>query len=682
MAPAKEGTSTVNSPPSKRQRLEGSSIRQVKSADDDQGSDAPGLPEAGSWPSRSDSQQNEINSKLDKPTATIIPIAPNIKVYLADGGTKKFRPRLEWFSPTTRRKRARSEQQPPRQGQPVARRPPRPPPQLNNGLLPDEAFADFLVASLAEPIDAAEAPSAPQASTTDYSTGQTAEEKHTFGKDYDSALHYAIRENSTDAALELIRMGAPIGTENAKRVTPLILASQKGLDEVVLALIEKGANPLAITITGSTALLQASHFGRCNIVQVLLQHGAMMEMANYKNTTPLMRASQEGKTDVVQLLLKHGARVNRRNNEHMSALMLASQRGHADIVRLLLNHQADIDAMTAQKSTSLMLACKRENVDVVRVLVTAGCELQIKDTRGRTAKDVAQRKNCIAVLGLLEPAKQVELMQCKARVERNHFMAKMWNLLQQDRATVQLLLAYDDRTTVSIHELAGNEENVLSGRSKSDEALVRTMALPAPMVELIASYMPLPHLWDQRLMIISKRCGVDADSAVDCALDLIDEALEAGGFLEACEMAKVTPPTHFDSWDEWRLWGVKHNHLDTAPAARGRINSLTASLPGLPRVSGAERAAPVPMNTRDLRRGICYLCILAHRSPMLQRVLVQPPFKMPTWVLDQLITVNDIQSLSRRMGSKGAHFEATVAIELVMLASSVVAWYNGERSHL
>jgi hypothetical protein len=37
------------------------------------------------------------------------------------------------------------------------------------------------------------------------------------------------------------------------------------------------------------------------------------------------------------------------------------------------------------------------------------------------------------------------------------------------------------------------------------------------MVELIASYMPLPRLWDKRLLLLNKRCGVDADAAV-CVL--------------------------------------------------------------------------------------------------------------------------------------------------------------------
>jgi ankyrin repeat protein len=677
------------------------------------------IPEGAALPSGSlkDDMANNLSKTSSSGTAASItaveikPFASKLSDYLAPGGSSRYQPRAEWLNAATiplsngsgRRKRSRHHHEHPHQRQ-VPPAPPVPqvrplvqedPAQLhvgNNGLLPENAFADFLVAALVEPsadevdIEAVETvvaaartieAAASSSGTTNHhrrSNSNGSENAIIFGKDKDSALHMAIRENSIDAALSLIQLGAPVGAENSKRVTPLILAAQKGLLQVVSALIKCGANPLAVTITGSTALLQASHFGHFEIVELLLQHGAMIEMANYKNTTPLMRASQEGHEQVVSLLLSRGARVNRRNNEHMSALMLASQRGHSPIVQQLLDHKADVDAMTAQKSTSLMLACKREHVSVVQVLVTSGCELQMKDSRGRTARDVATRRSSKTVLRLLEPPKQVELMQRKSRVERSYLMAKMWNLLQQDRASV-----YFSGRDVSIHQVYGKEAAGTVQRTNSSLALIRTMTLPAPMVEHIASFMPLPNLWDERLMLITRRCGVDADAAISCALDLIDEVLEEGGFLEACHIAKVTPPTHFKTWDAWRSWGCQHNNLDTTPTVSGRVNSLTATLPGMPRLQiGSISPLPKPMNARDWRRGVCFLQILAHRSAMLQRVLVQPPFKMPTWVVDQLITVSDIQSLSRRMGTRGAHFDPSVAIELVMLASSVVSWYNRE----
>lgn len=366
----------------------------------------------------------------------------------------------------------------------------------------------------------------------------------TFGKDFDTALHVAVKENSTKAALDLINKGAAVDVENGKGATPLILASQKGNCQVVAALLDKDASPHAASQTGCTSLLQAAHFGHIEAVKVLLKHNARIEMANYKNTTPLMRAAQEGHLEIVDLLLRHGAFVNRRNNEQMSALMLASQRGHSHIVKRMIKAYAEIDAMTVQESTSLMLACKRGHLDAAKVLVTSGCELMLRDSRGRTARAMAKRKNAKELLELLKPTMQIELMRRESRTQRNHVMAQMWALLQQERATVVV-----DGGDVSIHHVSDNpNSNLLRQLPSSQNMLVQAMTLPAPLLENIAAYLPLPYMWNKRIGMITKRCRIDVDSSVSCALDLIDEVLEEGGFVEACDEAKVTPPPNFSDW--------------------------------------------------------------------------------------------------------------------------------------
>ena len=151
--------------------------------------------------------------------------------------------------------------------------------------------------------------------------------KSVFGFECDTALHLAIKQGATDAALDLIEKGAQINFPNAKGISPLMLASQFGDLEAAKALLRKGAIVNATTLRGSTALIQACHFGKLPLVKLLLQHGALVNKANLKGTTSLMRACQEGHEDVVKLLLSRGAGVNRRNDERMTALMLSSQRG-------------------------------------------------------------------------------------------------------------------------------------------------------------------------------------------------------------------------------------------------------------------------------------------------------------------------------------------------------------------
>lgn len=680
-------TGTVIEQSSKRKR----SIMEVNNLNSDNDS----KPE--SIPARTDNQNNNNNDNdtEDRKTASVenstLPYAPTMRDFMAQGGTKRYLPRLEWCTLSTRnrtnRKRPRQSEEEPNMASFLSN---------ENNIAPlearrtndfthndwpsniDWAVVEVVVQHVAE--DSTSIPSAEAVVHTGISSADKPASPYTysnaFGRDFDTALHLAIREKATDAALSLLHHGAPVNSSNSKHVTPLILAAQKGMLEVVKELLARGASTLDVTTSGSSAMLQASHFGHLQVVKLLIEHGGIVEMANFKCTTALMRASQEGHAHVVRYLMQHGALVNRRNHEQMSSLMLASQRGHSDICQMLLDGQAEVDAMTPQRSTALMLAAKREHIGVVQVLVADGCELMIKDSRGRTARQIAlQRRNADGttsektkeLLLLLDPITQIRLMQEKGRVKRNYQMAQLWALLQYERATLP--------NGAPIHEITIGSP-VLTEMPKSQSSLIRAMKLPAPMLELIASFMPLPAMWDTRLKLITKRCSVDPDCSVANALDLIDEVLEEGGFLEACDIAKVPPPPLFMNWAEWKDHCRQYRDVPPSPEPDVRPNSLLATLPGSPVLDAPLPTQRSTKSSVEQRRDMCFLQILAHRSPMLQCVLLAPPFGMSKRLLQQLITVNDIQSLSARLDSRGVNFEVVVAIEMVMLASSVCNWHG------
>lgn len=519
-----------------------------------------------------------------------------------------------------------------------------------------------------------------------------------FGKDWDHALHVAIRENATAAAIALMDdYGVSVHVENAKRFTPLILAAQKGNLVLVRELLQRGADPAHTTSVGMSAVLQAAHFGRYQVLKLLLQHPchtSLIEISNYNRTTPLMRASQEGHVRCVRLLLQAGADTNRRNRADLTALMLASQRGHARVCRWLVQYGACLDARTLQNSTSLLLACKRGHVTVVKELVTAGCELAVQDSRGRTARDVAMRygrrrenetnENVKKqLLLLLDPAMQIDLMQHQGRRQRNFEMIRMWHLLQQARAHVLY-----DHPDMNIHAVVNLIENQSEGRKdlpydlaiRSTTALLKTMTLPEPLVETITQFLPLPHLWEKRLGLLYRRAAVNADDAVMGSLDLIDEILEEGGFLDACDEARVTPMPHFESWAQWKAWG-RQKGVVASEANNDSVNSTTGLVQRRNLIT-AECPPPVDMNRptfTEMRRQAGFLLILAHRSPLLERVLVKSPYKMPAMLITKLINVSDVASLTRRMGTQGVHFDFSVALDLVSLVSNLCAWYWRER---
>jgi len=495
-----------------------------------------------------------------------------------------------------------------------------------------------------------------------------------FGFECDSALHLAIKQHATEAALGLIRLGACINVPNAKGITPLMIASQEGTLDVVRALLNKGALPNATTVRGSTALIQACHFGKLLVVEELLRHGALVDQANLKNTTALMRASQEGHAGVVQLLLSHHAGVNRRNDERMTALMLCSQRGHANIVKMLVKEGAQVDAKTAQDSTSLMLACKRKHIEVAKILVASGTELKLKDCKNRSVLETAMRRGNDEFIKILKDNAQVTLMQEASRFVRNFSMVRVWKLLQSERATIKL-----GGVDVTIHTVANNMDTpILRHVCPSKRALVRAMTLPAPLIELISRFLPLPLIWEKRLMLLTSRSHVDPDSAVYNALDLIDEVLEVGGIIEAFDAAGVNPPSSFASWLAYRSWCGKCDVIISRCADLDVTNIFAQESDA--GVEIVESNGMSPSNLRPIeasqtqRRKCNYLQAMSRAPQSLTTILSSHPYDMPSGLFAKLIASHDIQSVVRRFTGGRIHFDTNVANEMVVMARMAVMW--------
>jgi len=504
-----------------------------------------------------------------------------------------------------------------------------------------------------------------------------------FGVDKDTALHFCIRNHHHEAAERLIDAGAPVDLENAKGVTPLILAAQTGNLKMIRLLESRGAFESHVTLSGSTAVLQAAHFGHLSVVQHLLRKNhQLLEQANYHQTTPLMRASQEGHLQIVQFLCDMGATVNRKNLQAMTALMLASQRGNAKICRYLIQRGADLDAMTGHTSTSLVLACKRQHLDTVKVLVTAGAELFLKDNRGRTARDIALQRRPFtrnrndatkAILALLlDPTVQVDLMRKQARRDRSWSWMRLLALIQQDRA--RLRSAED----VPLHEAIDLIEERRSP-PKSTTAWIRTLSLPTPLVQHIAQFAPLPTLWDRRLSLLTGRCVAAPNAALESIFDLMDEVLEESNFLTALDEALVLPPVNFASWRAWKGW-CRRNGIELALTS-GSTGTQRPDGQQQPRSNSTLTRVPQPADPQSIiqqRRYAGYLQLLSQNSQLLTPILTNSSYQMPLMIVQQLITSNDVCSIIRRFGTQqgcGVEFNASVAMDMLMLVARLCSWY-------
>jgi ankyrin repeat protein len=104
----------------------------------------------------------------------------------------------------------------------------------------------------------------------------------------------------------------PFGWE---AMTPLMSASEQGFSEIIVVLLDSGANPNLFVDGGyrssgpsdNTPLMLAARAGYIQIVDALLSAGAIVDTQTYHGYTALMHAAHAGQAPVVARLLEAGA---------------------------------------------------------------------------------------------------------------------------------------------------------------------------------------------------------------------------------------------------------------------------------------------------------------------------------------------------------------------------------------
>ncbi len=120
-------------------------------------------------------------------------------------------------------------------------------------------------------------------------------------------------------------------------------------------------------IYGWTALMQAACYGHMNVVISLIQRGANVNIQNTWGASALVGASQGGFYGVVHKLLNVGAEANPDISTGgvatLTPLMAATQCGHVEIVQELLRRGADVGTcLKGTQWTALMLAALNNQV--------------------------------------------------------------------------------------------------------------------------------------------------------------------------------------------------------------------------------------------------------------------------------------------------------------------------------
>jgi ankyrin repeat protein len=238
-----------------------------------------------------------------------------------------------------------------------------------------------------------------------------------------TALVYAARAGSIDAARVLLDAGAGVNQVTRYGWSPLLAATQNRNYQLGKFLIERGADvnlankggwtPLYIAtdnrnLEGGDYPTRAPDMDHLQFIKLLLDAGANVNAQMTESTetrtvftnqwldeegaTAFLRASQSGDVELMRLLLEHGA--DPKINTKLGVTPLAAAAGigwvegvtserspeqTVEAVRLLLELGVDPNFQADTGRVALHGAAHKGATEVVKVLVAAGARMDIRD---------------------------------------------------------------------------------------------------------------------------------------------------------------------------------------------------------------------------------------------------------------------------------------------------------------
>ena len=192
--------------------------------------------------------------------------------------------------------------------------------------------------------------------------------------------------------------------------------SARGIEQFVLGLLERGADPFAAGPGEDTPLVLAVRLGWQRLLEALLALGVDPNQRGASGHAALLVATMLGRESALRALIRHGAQPNTRSPDGQSALGVALAAGHADLGRWLewsgwalpgrplragdlpaatmagdleavvrlIELGLPVDAIDAQACTALLRAAGGGQVEIVAALLARQADWRLRARTGAT----------------------------------------------------------------------------------------------------------------------------------------------------------------------------------------------------------------------------------------------------------------------------------------------------------
>ena len=176
--------------------------------------------------------------------------------------------------------------------------------------------------------------------------------------------------------------------------------AHRGLEQLALELLERGADPFAASPAGDPPLALAVRLGWLRLQQSLLGLGVDREARDSHGMTALHLATALGREAALKLLVRHGASPEARAADGQTPLGVALSSGRRDLADWLDWRIWSLPRRTLREA-DVPAAATAGDVDAVRRLVDLGFAVDSVDAQGCTALLRAAGGGHLAVVDLL-----------------------------------------------------------------------------------------------------------------------------------------------------------------------------------------------------------------------------------------------------------------------------------------
>ena len=211
-----------------------------------------------------------------------------------------------------------------------------------------------------------------------------------------TALMLACERGHEDIVHSLLSAGANVNLQDNNGWTALMRASKHNHISIINMLL---TNVWALSDL-SAALMFASFYGHIDILELLISKEVEYQHCHYFNA--FMLACHNGQLQIVELLLlKKQIDPNLQEKNGFNSFMLACQNGHTQIVELLLEEQVDPNVQDKNGWNAIMLACHNGQLQIVELLLKKQIDPNLQEKNGFNAFMLACEKGHIFIVRLL-----------------------------------------------------------------------------------------------------------------------------------------------------------------------------------------------------------------------------------------------------------------------------------------